>query len=100
MSQPRLTDRPLADELPRLLEERGITLRSLARAIGVDHGHLSRIMRHQRGKTAGPELARRVAEAFDLPPDFFPEYREAIVVQRVRRDADLRDELYRRLISG
>ena len=99
MPQSRLTSRQLPEELPRLLEEKGLTLRSLARAVGVNHAHLSRIVRHQGGKTAGPDLARRVAEAFGLPPDFFPEYREATVVERVRRDANLRDELYKRLTS-
>ena len=83
--------------LPRLLRDKGLTLRGLARMVGVDHGHLSRMLRHERGKTAGPDLARRIAQALDLPEDFFPEYREAAVIDRLRQDADLRDELYDRL---
>ncbi len=48
-------------------------------------------------KTAGPELARRVAIALGLPPDYFPEYRTGFVLERLRTDAVLCDELYAKL---
>jgi hypothetical protein len=35
--------------------------------------------------------------ALDLPPDYFREYREALVVEEVLRNAPLREELYGRL---
>jgi hypothetical protein len=38
-----------------------------------------------------------VARAFGLPEDYFPEFREAFVVNAVRQNAKLRDELYRKL---
>ena len=57
------------------------------------------MLRHKRGKTAGPDLARRIAQALDLPEDFFPEYREAAVFERLRGNGDLRDELYDRLTN-
>jgi hypothetical protein len=34
------------------------------------------------------------AIALGLPRDYFPEYREAFVIDRVRSDPRLRDELY------
>ena len=94
---PRRTSSPLADELPRLLKDRRLTLRGLARIVGVDHGHLSRMLRHHRGQRPSADLAERIAEALDLPRSFFPEAREALVVEEVRRDGNLRDELYDRL---
>jgi hypothetical protein len=54
-----LTDRPFVEEVPRLLRERGLSIRALAREVGVTDGHLSRVMRRVNYKTAGPELARR-----------------------------------------
>jgi transcriptional regulator with XRE-family HTH domain len=96
---PRQTNRPLAEELPNLLRDKRMSLRRLATAAHVDHGHLSRVLRRQRGKTAGPDLARRVAEALDLPADFFPEYREWVVIERIQADPSLRDELYRKLAA-
>jgi transcriptional regulator with XRE-family HTH domain len=80
-----------------LLEERGLTLRSVSRSAGVDHAHLSRILRGDRGRKVSPGLAARVAVALDLPEDFFPEYREGQVVKAIARDSGLRDQIYDRL---
>ncbi len=92
--RPALTDRPFVDEVPRLLGERGLSIRALAREVGVTDGHLSRVLRRVNYKTPGPELARRVAVALGLPPDYFPEYRKGFVLERIRTDAVLCDELY------
>jgi transcriptional regulator with XRE-family HTH domain len=85
------------DELPRLLEERGMSLRALARQVGVTDAHLSRVLRRADYKTVSGALAGRVAEALGLPKDYFPEYRETFVIGQVRADRRLRDELYERL---
>ena len=89
--------RPFIEEVPHLLAERGMSLRALARAAGVDHGHLSRVLRREAYKTPSAELTGRVAEALALPRDYFPEFREAFVVRRVQEDEALREGLYRRL---
>ncbi len=47
-------------------------------------------------KTPSAELARRVAVALGLPEDYFPEFREAFVLERVRSDPRLREQLYKR----
>jgi transcriptional regulator with XRE-family HTH domain len=91
------TNRPFVEELPRLLRERGMSVRALAEHVGVSGSHLSRILNRAAYKTPGAELAGRVAVALELPVDYFPEYREGFVVERVKRDASLRDELYQRL---
>jgi hypothetical protein len=43
------------------------------------------------------EIARRVAVAIGLPGDYFPEFREAFVLERIKADPKLRNELYARL---
>lgn len=91
------TDRPFIDEVPKLLRERGWSIRELARRADVTDAHLSRVLRRASYKTPSADLARRVALAFDLPLDYFPEFREAFVIERVQRDARLRDDFYRRL---
>lgn len=93
----RLTVRPLAKELPSLLAERDLSLRGLAERVGVTHSHLSRATRGANGKTVGGDLAGRIAIALGLPADYFPEYREAAVVERLQNDPSLRDRLYRQL---
>jgi transcriptional regulator with XRE-family HTH domain len=85
------------EEVPRLLNERGWSIRELARRADVTDSHLSRVLRRANYKTPSADLARRVAVAFGLPVDYFPEFREAFVLERVRRDPDLRDRLYKQL---
>jgi transcriptional regulator with XRE-family HTH domain len=92
------TESPFNEELPALLQRRGLTLRSLARQAGVSHAHLSRLL-HGVGYRSRPsiDLTRRIAAALDLQPDYFKEYREAVVLDEVRRNTALREELYNRL---
>jgi transcriptional regulator with XRE-family HTH domain len=91
------TDRAFTEEVPRLLKEHGMSIRALAAAIGVSDSHLSRVLRRADYKTPSTDLAKRVAEAFGKPADYFPEYREAFVIERIRSDARLRNDLYSRL---
>lgn len=96
---PRYTTRPFAKELPLLLDERGISLRSLATRLELDHGFLSRAVRGADGKVLTLELVRRIAAEFSLPPDYFVEVREALVIEKIRSDGELRDRLYSDLKS-
>jgi transcriptional regulator with XRE-family HTH domain len=95
---PQWSQEPFETEVPRLLEERGLSLRALARQVGVDHGYLSRAIRGT-GKVPSLKLAVEVAAALDLPSDYFVEVREQFVIDRVREDSALRERLYRRLSS-
>jgi len=51
-------------------------------------------------KAASGDLAGRVSQAFGLPHDYFPEYREDFALATVRRDDRLRDSLYDRLSTS
>lgn len=86
-----------AQALPGLLAERGMSLRSLAVAIGVSPSHLSRGVRGAAEKSLRSELVSAAADALGLPPEHFPEVREAAVIDAVRRDAELRDRVFRGL---
>jgi transcriptional regulator with XRE-family HTH domain len=74
-----------------------MSLRALARQIRISDSHLSRVLRRANYKRASPELTARVAGALGLPEDYFPEFREAYVLERVRSDPKLRNELYAQL---
>jgi transcriptional regulator with XRE-family HTH domain len=95
----RITNERFSDQVPRLLHERGLSIRALARAAGVTDAHLSRVLRRVNYKTASTDLARRVALALDLPVDYFPEFREGVVIDRVKHDPKLRDRLYKQFAS-
>ena len=90
----RRSTRPFVEELPDLLKERGLSIRSVARSAEVDPAHLSRVLRGDRGKVISPDLAGRVAVALGLPEDYFPEWREASIVERLRKDPEFRDRVY------
>jgi transcriptional regulator with XRE-family HTH domain len=93
------TDTPFTEELPRLLKARGISQRRLASTIGISDSHLSRVLRRANYKTPSADLTRRVALALELPQDYFPEFREARVIEQIRADPKLRNELYVRLTT-
>lgn len=90
---PRAT-KPFVEELPELLEERGMSLRRLAQAVGVGDDHLSRVLRGARSKRPTADLARRVAAALELPDDYFVEARLDFVVQQLSGHQDWLDETY------
>ena len=92
------TERPFAKEVPRLLKERNMSLRALARESGVSDAHLSRLIRGVGYRSApSGDLAARVAHALGLPVGYFKEYRERVVIDAVKRDARLREELFDRI---
>ena len=77
-----------------------MTLRAISRAAEVDHAHLSRVLKGDRGRKVSPDLAGRIAVALDLPRDFFPEYREGAVVEAIADDPTLRDRIYDHLMKA
>jgi transcriptional regulator with XRE-family HTH domain len=91
------TDRPFTEELPSLMAERGLSQRKLAQLIDLNPSHLSRALRGVDRTRPSIELIRRIALALDLPPGYFPELREAAVIERLKEDPGLRDKLYKRL---
>ncbi len=41
-----------------------------------------------------PRHAEQIALHFELPPDYFPEVREAAVIAAIQADPKLRDSIY------
>jgi transcriptional regulator with XRE-family HTH domain len=93
------TNQPFVTEVPKLVKARDLSLRELARRAGVDDAHLSRVLRQVNYKTPSAELTRRVAVALELPEDYFPEFREWLVIDRIKRSPRIREELYKRFLG-
>lgn len=91
------SDRPFAAELPTLLAERGLSQRKLAQLVDLNPSHLSRVLRGADRTRPSTDLIRRIAEALGLPAGYFPELREAAVIERLKEDPKLRDRLYNKL---
>ncbi len=93
------TNRPFADEVRRLLAERKMSVSALAARAGVSQPHLSRLLRRaDYKKTPSLKIARSVALALDLPRDYFVEFREAMLIEKIRTSPRIRDKLYDSLI--
>jgi transcriptional regulator with XRE-family HTH domain len=90
------TDESFGDALPKLLIEHGVSLRELSRRLGMDATYLSRIRRGQ--KRLPTRLPSEVAASLGLPEDYFPETREALILDAVRRDSALREQIYERFV--
>jgi transcriptional regulator with XRE-family HTH domain len=86
------TQESYRDELPRLLAERGISYRKFAQAIGVTQSYLSRTLNAER--TPSTRIIEAAAVQLGLPKDYFPEYREHVAVEALKRDGVLRDSIY------
>lgn len=91
------TQEPFTEALPGLLASRGLSQRKLAQLIDVNPSHLSRALRGADRARPSVALIRRVARALDLPAGYFPELREAALIEALKRDPSLRDKLYRQL---
>src|SRR5262249_20089076 len=92
------TDDPFNEALPRLLAEQGVSLRELSRRLGMDATYLSRIRRGEKRLPA--RLPRQVSAILGLPEDYFPETREALILEAIRRDSTLREQIYDRFVHG
>jgi transcriptional regulator with XRE-family HTH domain len=91
------TDRPFNEELARLLSQRRLSQRKLAQLVDLNPAHLSRVIRGADRARPSVDLINRIADALGLPNDYFPEQREAAVIEMIRRDPALRDKIYRSL---
>lgn len=88
------TEQPIRTILPSLLAERSMSLRALGRAANVDVAHLSRLLAPASSSAVSTDLVRRITRALDLPAGYFPEEREAQVIDAIRRDGKFRDRLF------
>lgn len=67
-------------------------MRELARRIGVNQSYITFVMQGRRSPSR--KLLEGTAEALGLPPDYFREYREAVVLERIKADPRLLDRVY------
>lgn len=95
--RPPRSDLPFADALTELLAEHGISANRLAKEAQVDQAFLSRVMRGVDYKTPSPKLLSAIADHFGLPEDYWREARERVVVERVKADVSLLNDVYRRV---
>lgn len=72
--------------------------RALASLVGVNQSYLTFVLQGQRSPSR--RLLEGTARALELPADYFREYREAVVTERVRADPDMLDRVYALVTRG
>ena len=89
---------PFGVAIERLMNESGLTYRGLAARTELSAGYLNHLV-HGNRPVPSNALIDRLAEALEIEPDYFREYRMRVITERLGERPDLVDRLYRRLSS-
>ena len=92
----RFSERPFGETVVSLMDERGLTYRSLAAKTGLSAGYLNHIV-HGNRPVPSNEILATLAAALEVEPDHFREYRIRVITDRLEQLPDLVDRLYKRL---
>lgn len=92
----RFSEEPFGRSMVRLMDETGLTYRSLAAASGLSAGYLNHVV-HGNRPVPTNEVVQRIAQALGVEPEYFLEYRVRVITERLEGMPDLVDRLYRRL---
>lgn len=90
--RPDRTQTSVRKALPKLLAERGISQREFAKEIGFPQSYVSRALGVERSPSK--RFLEAAAKGLGLPHDYFPEYRQHVVIEAIKRRPALRDEIY------
>jgi transcriptional regulator with XRE-family HTH domain len=92
----RYSSEPFGPTIERLMNESGITYRALAAKTGLSAGYLNHLV-HGNRPVPSNEVIGQLADALDVDPDHFREYRVRVITERLEAMPEMIDRLYRRL---
>ena len=87
---------PFGGTVERLMDEQGVTYRQLAARTGLSAGYLNHLV-HGNRPVPSNDVIRRLAEALEVEPEYFREYRLRSITERLEAMPELIDRLYKRL---
>ena len=76
--------------------ETGVTYRGLAEKTGLSAGYLNHLV-HGNRPLPSNDVFRTLADALEVEPEHFREYRLRVITERLEQMPELIDRLYRRL---
>ena len=94
----RFSAEPFGVAIERLMNESGLTYRSLAARTELSAGYLNHLV-HGNRPVPSNAVIDRLATALEVDPDHFQEYRMRIIAERLVEKPELVDRLYRRLVG-
>ena len=92
----RYTTEPFGPAVERLMNESGVTYRALAAKTGLSAGYLNHLV-HGNRPVPSNDVVRTLADALDVEPEYFREYRVRAITERLEAMPELVDRLFRRL---
>ena len=92
----RYAAEPFGPAVERLMNDSGITYRALAAKTGLSAGYLNHLV-HGNRPVPSNEVVRTLADALDVEPEYFREFRVRAITERLEAMPELVDRLYRRL---
>ena len=94
----RFSNEPFGDAIQALMAERHTTYRALAERTGLSAGYLNHLV-HGNRPVPSNDVVETLAEALDVEPEHFREYRIRVITQKLEAMPDLVDRLYKRIKS-
>jgi transcriptional regulator with XRE-family HTH domain len=92
----RFSEQPFGATVESLMNEVGVTYRELAARTGLSAGYLNHLV-HGNRPVPSNDVVATLAEALEVEPEHFREYRLRAITERLERMPELIDRLYRRL---
>ena len=92
----RFSTEPFGPTIERLMDERGVTYRSLADAAGLSAGYLNHLV-HGNRPVPSNDVMKTLARALGVEPEHFREYRLRVITDKLEQMPEMIDRLYKRL---
>ena len=92
----RFSEEPFGPTIERLMDEAGVTYRSLAAKTGLSAGYLNHLV-HGNRPVPSNDVVATLAGALEVEPEHFREYRLRSIAERLEAMPALIDRLYRQL---
>jgi len=92
----RFSEQSFGATVEALMNEIGVTYRELAAKTGLSAGYLNHLV-HGNRPVPSNDVVRALAEALEVEPEHFREYRLRAITERLEAMPELIDRLYRRL---
>jgi len=92
----RFSTEPFGPTIENLMDETATTYRALADKSGLSAGYLNHLV-HGNRPVPSNDVIQTLADALDVEPEHFREYRLRVITEKLEEMPDLIDRLYRRL---
>ena len=92
----RFSEQAFGPTVETLMNEAGVTYRELASRTGLSAGYLNHLV-HGNRPVPSNDVVTTLADALEVEPEHFREYRLRSITERLEAMPELIDRLYRRL---